>query len=250
MSQQQKSLKKLKRHLKEEHNVSPLSTYLKEIVYGGNDGIITTFAVVSGFSGAQGMSISPIIPGFTVLLFGLANLFADGVSMGLGNFISIRSQQDQYTTEKNKELYEIKNDKKQEIDETMTILMAKGFSKSDAQQITKYYSKNDEYWAEFMMKYELELPNPELENPYLTGLATFLSFLFFGFIPLIPYIFLNTIDYNVFLFSILFTFSALLLLGFLRWYVTRQNILRAVGEILIIGILASSIAYFVGTFFR
>ena len=250
MSSQQESLKKLKAHLKEEHNVSPLSTYLKEIVYGGNDGIITTFAVVSGFSGAQSMSSAPIIPAFTVLLFGLANLFADGASMGLGNFISIRSQQDQYKSEKNKELKEIRNDKKQETEETKTILMAKGFNLKDAEKITALYSKNDEYWAEFMMKYELELSNPESENPFLTGSATFTSFIFFGFIPLIPYIFLTTTGYNVFFISILFTLGALILLGLLRWYVTKQKAIRSIGEIILIGLLASTIAYFVGTFFR
>mgnify|MGYP001588355272 FL=1 len=104
MASQEESLKKLKIHLKEEHNISPFSTYLKEIVYGGNDGIVTTFAVVSGFSGAQSLIGNTITPAFTVLLFGLANLFADSVSMSLGNFISLRSQQDQYNSEKSKEL--------------------------------------------------------------------------------------------------------------------------------------------------
>ena len=41
----------LQDHIKNEHNISPFSTYLKELVYGGNDGIVTTFAVVAGFSG-------------------------------------------------------------------------------------------------------------------------------------------------------------------------------------------------------
>lgn len=250
MASQEESLKKLKIHLKEEHNISPFSTYLKEIVYGGNDGIVTTFAVVSGFSGAQTMLGNPITPAFTVLLFGLANLFADSVSMSLGNFISLRSQQDQYKAEKNKELYEIKNDKNQEKKETLMILTAKGFNKEDAEKIIDLYSKNDEYWAEFMMKYELQMPDPESENPYLTALATFMSFVFFGFIPLIPYFFLKSAGANTFLISIMFTLSALILLGFLRWIVTKHSAFRSIGEIVIIGIIASSVAYFVGTFFR
>ncbi|OGK30977.1 hypothetical protein A3F29_04405 [Candidatus Roizmanbacteria bacterium RIFCSPHIGHO2_12_FULL_33_9] len=250
MSKQQESLKKLKVHLKEEHNISPVSTYLKEIVYGGNDGIVTTFAVVSGFSGAQSMLGNPITPAFTVLLFGLANLFADSVSMSLGNFISLRSQHDQYNAEKSKELYEIKNDKEQEKRETLIILTSKGFNKEDALKIIDLYSKNDDYWAEFMMKYELQLPDPESENPYLTALATFLSFLGFGFIPLIPYFFIYTASVNIFLISIIFTLSALILLGLLRWYVTKHSALRSIGEIVVIGIIASSVAYFVGTFFR
>ncbi|MFH1827396.1 MAG: VIT1/CCC1 transporter family protein [bacterium] len=250
MQKQNTSLKKLKTHLKEEHNISTVSTYLKEIIYGGNDGIITTFVVVSGFSGAQSISGNPIIPAFTVLLFGLANLFGDGVSMGLGNFISLRSQQDQYIAEKNKELYEIKNDRNQEKKETMTILTARGFKKNDAKKIIDLYSKNDEYWAKFMMKYELQLPDPESENPYLTALATFSAFIFFGFIPLIPYFFLHVAGFNSFIISMLFTFGALVLLGLLRWYVIKRNMIRSIGEILMVGIAASSVSYFVGTFFR
>ena len=84
------------------------AAYLKEIVYGGNDGIVTTFAVVAGFAGAHANGHS-YIPAITVLLFGLANLFADATSMGLGNFLAIRTEQDIYAHEKDKEYHEIKH---------------------------------------------------------------------------------------------------------------------------------------------
>ena len=60
--------------------------YLKDLVYGANDGIITTFAVVAGVAGAQ---LDPRI----VLVLGFANLLADGFSMGASNFLSIRSDE-------------------------------------------------------------------------------------------------------------------------------------------------------------
>jgi len=60
--------------------------YLKDAIYGANDGIITTFAVVAGVAGAQ---LDPRI----VLVLGFANLFADGFSMGASNFLSIRSDE-------------------------------------------------------------------------------------------------------------------------------------------------------------
>ena len=59
--------------------------YLGDLVYGANDGIITTFAVVSGVAGA---SLEPSV----AIVLGLANLLADGFSMGASNFLSIRSQ--------------------------------------------------------------------------------------------------------------------------------------------------------------
>lgn len=63
-----------------------LRHYLADLVYGANDGIVTTFAVVSGVAGA---GLSPRI----VLVLGVANLVADGFSMGASNFLSIRSEQ-------------------------------------------------------------------------------------------------------------------------------------------------------------
>ena len=58
--------------------------YLPDLVFGANDGVITTLAVVSGVVGA---SLSPTV----VLILGFANLFADGFSMGASNFLSRRS---------------------------------------------------------------------------------------------------------------------------------------------------------------
>ena len=59
-----------------------LSGSLGEIVYGGNDGIVTTFAIVAGFAGASMHETGAAIGGVAVLLFGLANLFADATAMG------------------------------------------------------------------------------------------------------------------------------------------------------------------------
>jgi VIT1/CCC1 family predicted Fe2+/Mn2+ transporter len=71
-----------------------ISENLREIVYGGNDGIVTTFAVVAGFQGAAAGEHAAAIGAVAVLLFGLANLLADGTAMGLGAFLSARSQRD------------------------------------------------------------------------------------------------------------------------------------------------------------
>lgn len=236
-------------HLAKEHHISPFQTYLKEIVYGGNDGIVTTFAVVAGFTGAQTVSGMPAYPMLTVLLFGLANLFADGTSMGLGNFLSLRSEKDVYKTHQKRELSEIRNHKESEKEETIEILIQKGFSKKHAEELTNIYMTNEKYWLAFMMHDELELPDPTKENPFLTGLVTFSAFLVFGFIPLLPYIVLgNSLD--VFLYSTIATFAALVLLGLLRWRVTGETIFRSVFEIVLIGGVSASIAYIVGTFFK
>ncbi|HLD01958.1 MAG TPA: VIT1/CCC1 transporter family protein [Patescibacteria group bacterium] len=236
-------------HLKKEHQASPIQTYLKEIVYGGNDGIVTTFAVVAGFTGAQAASAIPQYSFLTVLLFGLANLSADAASMGLGNFLSLRAEKDVYKSEEDKERHEVRTHPEDEKKETIEILQEKGFSQEDANALTKIYATNENYWVSFMMNYELEMANPSKENPTLTALATFSSFILFGFIPLLPYLLLKD-EPGVFLFSCLSTFSALVMLGVLRFRVTTGGLLRSISEIVLVGGTASTIAYLVGTFFR
>lgn len=66
--------------------LQPLGTiYLRDLVYGANDGIITTFAVIAGVAGAR---LSPAV----VLVLGLANLLADGFSMGASSYLAVRSE--------------------------------------------------------------------------------------------------------------------------------------------------------------
>jgi len=242
------SAKDLRHHLQEEHSLSPFSSYLREIVYGGSDGIVTTFAVVAGFAGAGG-GFNTSLPVLTVLLFGLANLFADATSMALGNFLSIRADQDVYRNNKRKERHEIRHNPRMEWMETVHILKEKGYSDEDAKAMANLYQKNEGYWLDFMMSQELEMTNAEKENPLVTSLATFFSFITFGLVPLIPYIFFRELP-QLFSLSILFTFGALFLLGILRLKVTKVHPLRSIGEIVLLGAVAAAIAYIVGSFFR
>lgn len=243
------SHRRLKKHLAEDHKISPMSTYLQEIVYGGVDGIVTTFAVVAGFAGAQSSASLGDMGYLTVLLFGLANLFADASSMGLGNLLSLRSEQDRFQKERNKELNEISNSEEMEKGETMMILKEQGFTPTQAQKLVEIYATNPSYWADFMMRYELQIPDPMGENPYYTAIATFISFQVFGIIPLLPFIFIGDHP-DVFIYAILSAAIALFILGLLRWQVTRQGIGRAVGEVLFMGSISAAVAYFVGSFFN
>lgn len=61
-----------------------LEHYMADIVYGANDGIITTFAIISGVQGAK-------LSALVVLVLGFVNLFADGISMGASRYLSIRA---------------------------------------------------------------------------------------------------------------------------------------------------------------
>lgn len=73
-------------HIEPQGALAVARHYLRDLVYGANDGIITTFAVVAGVAGG---SLSDV----AVLIVGAANLAADGVAMGVGNLLAIRAHE-------------------------------------------------------------------------------------------------------------------------------------------------------------
>ncbi len=236
--------KEFRQHLATEHNLGRLSEFLREIVYGGNDGIVTTFAVVAGFAGAGAEGVAAV-GAIAVLLFGLANLFADATSMGLGAFLATRSAQDIYRAARTREMREIHDRPEKERAELFEILRVKEVPEADIHGFADLYQRNPELLADFMMQHEIGMPDPSGGNPALDGLATFLSFIFFGAIPLIPY-FLRDPDRATFHWSVFATFLALVLLGLLRWRVTHEGVARCVAETLAVGGVCAVIAYAVG----
>ena len=165
--------------------------YLPEFVYGAIDGIITTFAVVAGASGA---SLSSGI----VLILGFANLFGDGFSMALSNYLSTESAEELHFRHKHK---------------------ISGFEK----------------------------------EPKKTAMATFISFVIVGFIPLSSFVlalFFPFIDSNKFLYSTILTALAFIIVGIIKGVMVGGNKVKSVLETLIIGGIAAFIAYIVGYLLR
>lgn len=231
-------------HRREAHRLNRTQEFLRQIVYGGNDGIVTTFAIVAGFAGAQADGVAQI-GGMAVLVFGLANLFADAVSMGLGEYLSARSQHDLYRSRRISELREIEINPEQERMELFEILRQRGLPAGEADTAAEILSRHPEIMADLMMTYEFGMQDPDEESPAINGFFTFASFVVFGAIPLFPYFLLPPTP-QVFQMSIATTAMALIALGLLRWNATGERILRCVGETVAVGTVCALVAFFVG----
>lgn len=212
-------------------------TYIGDFVYGAHDGIVTTFAVVSGATGA-------LLPSGVIVILGFANLVADGFSMGASNFLSVRSEREFIRMQREKERWTIENFPELEKEETRAIFREHGFPEEIVEPATIAIAENKDRWLSFMMREELGLQEEET-NPFLHGCATFGAFLVAGCIPLIPYLFSFEPDKQFFLSSALaaLTFFGV---GVTRTLVTRSNPLKAGLEILLVGGFASMVAYIIG----
>ncbi|UYV39257.1 VIT1/CCC1 transporter family protein [Rhodobacteraceae bacterium D3-12] len=231
-------------HRRDAHSLGRTQEFLKQITYGGNDGIVTTFAIVAGFVGAASDGIAQI-GALAVLVFGVANLLADAVSMGLGEYLSTRSAHDLYHARRSREMHEIEVNPEQERLELRTILHQRGLSDADAEATTEILSRNPDMMADLMMTYEFGMMDPAEDNPVVNGFATFLSFVVFGAVPLVPYFLLEPTA-QTFNLSLAASGAALLALGLLRWNATGEHIARCVGETMAVGSVCGAVAYLVG----
>jgi len=225
--------------------IARYSDYLGEFVYGGIDGSITTFAVVAGSAGAD-LSVQ------VVLILGFANLFADGFSMSVGNFLSVKSEIDNYNKHKRTEYWEIDNIPEAEKEEIREIYVKKGFKGEMLEKIVDTITSDRELWVNEMMKEELEMQEPQ-KSPYHTAGATFFSFVLVGLIPLLVYIYEYISDIaveNNFFISSILTGIAFLIIGYLRSYVTHTNRFKSIFQTLLLGAVAASLAYYVGAFLK
>lgn len=215
-------------------------TYLPEIVYGSIDGIVTTFAVVAGSAGANlGINI--------ILILGMANLFADGLSMSIGSYLSKKSEQDNYHKHRKIEEWEVENMPDVERREIEDIYREKGFEGEELKMVVNRITSDKRVWVDTMMKDELGL-SLESKSPVKSGLSTLFSFVVAGAVPLIVYVIAFSTDLNTdpFILSTIVTAATFVLIGYIKTYVTRISIVRSVAETLGLGVVAAGAAYLLG----
>lgn len=224
--------------------IGPLREFLGQIVYGGNDGIVTTFAIVAGFAGAQADGTASV-GAIAVLLFGLANLFADAVAMGLGEFLSDRSQRKVFLSQRRAEIRRAESHPKLAAHAMTQLLESRGLDPRDAGTMSDILARNPVLMAEMTLHYDLGLTDPGGGSPVGRALVTFGSFIALGAIPILPYMLAEPSD-ATFRASVGATVSALALLGVLRWRGTGERFSRAMAETLLVGLTCASVAFAVG----
>lgn len=221
----------------------PFKRHLSEFVYGGIDGSITTFAVVSGGTGAV---VAPSI----IIIMGIANLLADGLSMSVGSYLSARTARENYLKIRNSEYTSIITEPESEVNEVRKIFEEKGFKGQLLEDAVAVIIADKKRWVDEMMLNEHQIIEEQL-TPLAKAIATFYSFVAVGTIPLLPYLFYGQTDHEKSFFrSAFFTGISFLLIGFLKSKVNQVPAWRAIAETTALGISAAVVAYYTGEFLR
>ncbi|MDA1279659.1 MAG: VIT1/CCC1 transporter family protein [Chloroflexi bacterium] len=220
-------------------------SYLKDMVYGGIDGTITTFAVVSGVVGAE------LAAGIVVIL-GLANLFADGFSMAISNFLGTRAEQQFLEKIKIEEREEIRLIPEGEREEIRQIYAKKGFEGELLEQVVEIITSDEDVWVDTMIQQEHGML---LEGPVAGRAAwfTFVAFLTAGIVPVFPFILDLVIEGGIpvpFVWSSIATAVTFFAIGVFKARVVNGSGIRAGIETVAVGGTAAALAYGIGWMLR
>lgn len=210
---------------------------IRNIILGLNDGLISTFTLLIGVAAATLSGGNSV-----VILTGLAAMVSGACSMGLGEYISSKSEFKYIKNEIKRERAEIELFPDEEKEEVREIFEKMGFKGESLDSCVETITSDKKIWHDFLMKSELGLDIPE--NPTIGAIFTFISFSFGAFIPLFPY-FLNLGLISLLISSTL-SFGMLFIVGILKTKITGEKPLKGAAEMVIIGIIAFIISFTVG----
>lgn len=209
--------------------------YLRDFVYGGIDGAVTTFAVVAGTIGAN-------LSARVILILGAANLIADGFSMAASNFLGTRAESDDYRRLRRIEERHIQLAPEGEREEVRQIYAEKGFADMDLERVVELLTSDRERWLNTMLTEEYGLPR-EIRSAWSAGAMTFAAFIICGLIPLLPFIF-SALD--SFLYSTVLTGAVFFIIGSVKSRWSTASWLRSGLTTFLVGTAAAALAYLVG----
>lgn len=213
--------------------------YLRDIVYGGIDGSVTTFAIVAGVAGA---GLSP----WVIIALGIANVLADGFSMAAGNYSGTKAELDDARRLRKIEEDHIRTYPDGELRELREILRLKGMTGDALDNAVDQISGNRDQWVQIMMEGEYGLASVD-PHPMKAALATFAAFLAAGMVPLLPFLFGLEDAFRLSSIATLLTFFGI---GAYKSKWSLAPWWRSGLETLFIGGTAALIAYGVGTLFN
>ncbi len=212
--------------------------FLRNVVYGFNDGLTANFGLVAGMIGATALAAHQ-----TIVLAGVAGLIADALSMGSSGYLAAKSEREVYENEISMERTEIDLMPEVERDELALIYEAKGMKRDAAFALATDVMADPPRMLEEQVQEELKIGDAHtspLREAWLTGLATAIGAL----IPVFPFFFLTGTPAMVTSFAL--AMGSHFLVGAARSAFTGRSVLRSGLDMFIVGLGVAVVGYYVG----
>ena len=222
--------------LDEHHHADVSGGWLRPAVFGAMDGLVTNIALIAGVGGGEAS------PG-TIVLTGIAGLVAGAVSMGLGEYTSVRSQNEQIAAEVAKERLELERHPQAEADELAAMWVARGLPEDLARQVADALSQRPEEALRFHAREELGVDPEEQPSPWTAALSSLACFSVGAAVPLVPYL----IGFTALWLALAVGGLGLFAAGAVTARFTRKRWWVSGLRQLVLGAAAAAITYAVGT---
>ncbi len=210
--------------------------FLREFIFGLNDGLVSTLSILAGLSGA-------VVSNNIIVLAGLAEIVAGSISMGLGAYISTKSEDEYFKSKIEKESKNIEDLPYIEINEIKDIYRKKGFNEKEVNLIVSKIIKHKATWLDTIIREKIGIKQ-EFDDPKKLGLTNGFSFVLGGLFPVLPFLFFQS-SYPL----IIGTISSLIILftiGVIKSRITGRNWFVSGFELTFICLLAAALSYFAG----
>ena len=168
--------------LHEHHHADVSGGWLRAAVFGAMDGLVTNTALVAGVGGG---GAAPR----TIVLTGVAGLVAGAISMALGEYTSVRTQNEQLELEVAKERRELERHPEEELAELVGMLRARGVEDDLAREVAAQLSRDPEVALRLHVVAELGVSPEDEPSPRTAAVSSFLTFSLGAVLPLLPYLF-------------------------------------------------------------
>lgn len=213
------------------------SELIGEVILGLNDGIVTTLVFALSVAGASAGAYRAVV------VAGLAEMLAGGVSMFLGGYTAARAVAEAYHYQVGVERSEIQQEPEEERAEVTRIYHDKGFRGPLLDAIVRHITADNERWLQVMVRDELGAPPDEGPSPWQSGVAIGLAFMVGALIPVLPFL-LHLAQPRFFAAG--FSIAALAVTGALRSRYSQKGPWRSAGELIVVGLVGTAIGLVIG----
>ena len=214
---------------------------VRDMIFGANDGLVSTLAFVAGVFGA-------ITDPNIILLAGIAELFAGTISMAAGAYQSSKSELEVLERESQRKKIKKGRTPEEEREDLIKFYQSEGFKRGEAVAIVKKIAEEKELPSQENILEELGLAPEEFGNPVKAGILCGIFFALAALVPILPFTFpINS--WEAIITSIIATMVTLFGVGAMKTIFSRKNWFRSGLEMMIIGASAATITYAIGTLF-
>jgi len=223
-------------------HVGPSRQYMRDIILGINDGLVSVFLLVAGVVGGG-------LVARDVLLTALAASAAGAISMAAGEYIATKSQEEVFDSERELEIEHLQYHRDHEIQEIRDMFGEMGLGVEDVERIVVALDQDDDAFLKVMMALEFGVVEEERRSPYTAAAISGLLFLAGSVPSVLPFFFVESTGFGLFIAAI-GSGLALFGVGVVKTFVTRKNWVWSGTENVLIATAGALISYGVGALYN